>query len=263
MQSRPSSAGHQPGWGNQPNGYGPTLPLSGLSNTPWGQSSTAQWGAPAAQPGMPTLRSIMQEEQQAALQGHHAAPHSMTGVSNSRHGSAGNSQHDSGPQFMPLSNVPNSAQQYQATQSHLQHQQPPPQQQRSGGFYMNSKRDDSVPVKGSWAQALASRPAGEASNSLHGTSGFGNGLVDLQMATEAFRDAFSATAPAMDWPQDDQDPLLAEARKSPAHPITGIDHATVCGCSDDGHNHSLDCAQQQSSACFSFQMHSAMIMCVP
>ena len=238
MQSRPSSAGHQPGWGNQPNGYSPALPLSGLSSTPWGQTSNAQWGASASQPGMPTLRSIMQEEQQAALQGHHPAPHSMAGMSNSRHGSAGSLQHDNGTQFMSTPNMPNTAQQYQA-QSHLQHQQLPPQQQRSGGFYMNSKRDDSVSVKGSWAQALASRPAGEASNSRPGASGFGNGLVDLQMATEAFRDAFSATAPAMDWPQDDQEPLLAEAHKSPAHPITGSHRATAWICSNDGHTPAL------------------------
>ena len=91
---------------------------------------------------------------------------------------------------------------------------------------MHSKRDDSVPVKGSWAQALTNRPSGEVSNRAPGV---GNGVVDLQMATEAFRDAFSATAPSMEWPDyeaADQewsiDPLLAEAQKSPANPISGM-----------------------------------------
>lgn len=47
-------------------------------------------------------------------------------------------------------------------------------------------------------------------------------MVDLQMATEAFRDAFSACAPPLEGPSDlAQDYLLNEAYKSPANPVTG------------------------------------------
>lgn len=60
--------------------------------------------------------------------------------------------------------------------------------------------------------------------------GMENGLVDLQMATEAFRDAFSATAPPLEGPADTaQDYLLAEAYKSPANPVTGVAHSTRLG----------------------------------
>lgn len=62
----------------------------------------------------------------------------------------------------------------------------------------------------------------EAQSPLSGMGGFENGLVDLQMATEAFRDAFSATAPALEGPDSVQDFLLVEAYKSPANPITGV-----------------------------------------
>ena len=62
----------------------------------------------------------------------------------------------------------------------------------------------------------------EAPSPLAGMGGLENGLVDLQMATEAFRDAFSATAPALEGPDSVQDFLLVEAYKSPANPITGM-----------------------------------------
>lgn len=63
----------------------------------------------------------------------------------------------------------------------------------------------------------------EAPHPLSGMGGMENGLVDLQMATEAFRDAFSATAPPLEGPADsEQDYLLVEACKSPANPITGV-----------------------------------------
>ena len=63
----------------------------------------------------------------------------------------------------------------------------------------------------------------EAPHPLSGMGGMENGLVDLQMATEAFRDAFSATAPSLEGPADsEQDYLLVEAYKSSANPITGV-----------------------------------------
>lgn len=72
---------------------------------------------------------------------------------------------------------------------------------------------------------VLNRPPQEAPHALSGMGGMENGLVDLQMATEAFRDAFSATAPPMEGPADsEQDYLLAEAYKSPANPITGRTH---------------------------------------
>ena len=69
---------------------------------------------------------------------------------------------------------------------------------------------------------VLNRPPTEAPHALSGMGGMEHGLVDLQMATEAFRDAFSATAPSMEGPSNsDQDFLLAEAFKSPPNPITG------------------------------------------
>ena len=60
--------------------------------------------------------------------------------------------------------------------------------------------------------------------------GMENGMVDLHMATEAFRDAFSACAPPLEGPADmAQDYLLTEAYKSPANPATGMSlFARVC-----------------------------------
>ena len=172
----------------------------------------------------------MHEEQQAALQGRLNASHSAGSIEASRNGSGSSIRHDGSHHLPPPIDMSNMSNQYTGHmqpqhQPHQQQQQQ--QQQRSGGFYMRNKRDDSVPVKGSWAQALA-RPTGEASSSLPGPSGSGNGLVDLHMATEAFRDAFSATAPPMDGPlESDQDPLLAEAYKSPANPMTGLTAAML------------------------------------
>ena len=73
------------------------------------------------------------------------------------------------------------------------------------------------------ALQVLSRPSQqEAPHPLSGMGGMENGLVDLQMATEAFRDAFSATAPPLEGPADSEpDYLLVEAYKSPANPITG------------------------------------------
>lgn len=69
----------------------------------------------------------------------------------------------------------------------------------------------------------------EAPHPLAGMGGMENGLVDLQMATEAFRDAFSATAPSLEGPVDiEQDYLLVEAYKSPANPITGVARLRAC-----------------------------------
>ncbi len=219
MHNRVTSATQPAGWGSQPNGLsspGQAVQLPGLNATSWQTGPTPQWGPPAPQPGMPTLRAIMQEEQQAALQGRSAISHTTGSINASRNGSAGDTR-----QLPPPMNM---AQQYPVhvqQQQVLQQQQQQQQRQRSGGFYMRNKRDDSVPAKGNWAQAL-NRPPVEAPSNLPGMAGFGNGLVDLQMATEAFRDAFSATAPSLEGPLErEQDPLLAEAYKSQTNPITG------------------------------------------
>ena len=148
MQSRPTSAGHQHSWGQLPNGLNDSsqaLPLGGLNSSPWQQIPTAQWGLQSPQPGLPgmDLRAIMQEEQQAALQGH--APVSQHAGSNDSANSFLTSTHAAmhypglGPQ----------------AQAQLPQQQMPQQQQRSGGFYMRNKRDNSVPVKQNWAQVTA------------------------------------------------------------------------------------------------------------
>ncbi len=239
MQNRVTSATQPAGWGSQPNGLsspGQAVHLPGLNATSWQTGPTPQWGPPAPQPGMPTLRAIMQEEQQAALQGRSAISHTTGSINASINGSAGDTRQLPPPMNMAQQypvhvqqqQVQQQQQQQQQHQQQQQMQQPqqydPQQQQqpqRSGGFYMRNKRDDSVPVKGNWAQAL-NRPPVEAPSNPPGMAGFGNGLVDLQMATEAFRDAFSATAPSMKGPLErDQDPLLAEAYKSQANPITG------------------------------------------
>ncbi len=232
MQNRPASASHQPGWGSHANGLGSAgqaVPLNSMNTAPWHQSSVPQWGAALPQPGMPTLRAIMQEEQQAAFSGR---PSVAGSTSAPRNGSTGSLRHDSSPQLPPPMNMSNHYSSQPHPQPQPQPQQQQQQQQRSGGFYMRNKTDDSVPVKGNWAQAL-NRPPQEAPSPAPGVGGFGNGLVDLQMATEAFRDAFSATAPPMDGPPDrDEDPLLAEACKSPANPLTGVPKAALQACLD-------------------------------
>ncbi len=239
MQNRATSATQPAGWGSHPNGLsspGQAVHLPGLNATPWQTGPAPQWGPPAPQPGMPTLRAIMQEEQQAALQGRSATSHTTGSINASRNGTAGDTRQLPPPMNMAqhypvhvqqqqMQQQQQQMQQQQHQQQHLQQQQQQQQPQRSGGFYMRNKRDDSVPVKGNWAQAL-NRPPVEAPSNPPGMAGFGNGMVDLQMATEAFRDAFSATAPSMEGPSDrEQDPLLAEAYKSQANPITG----TTCG----------------------------------
>lgn len=84
-----------------------------------------------------------------------------------------------------------------------------------------------------WLQVL-NRPAQqEAHHAFSGMGGMENGMVDLHMATEAFRDAFSACAPPLEGPSDQaQDYLLNEAYKSPANPATGaaclIEHTQHC-----------------------------------
>ena len=80
---------------------------------------------------------------------------------------------------------------------------------------------------------VLNRPSQQAApHPLSGMGGMENGLVDLQMATEAFRDAFSATAPSLEGPVDsEQDYLLVEAYKSPANPITGVAQVRACCCS--------------------------------
>ena len=148
MQSRPASASHQHSWGQLPNGLNdssPALPLGGLNPSPWRQTSTAQWGLQSPQPGLPgmDLRAIMQEEEQAALQGH--APVS--------HHAGGNSRHDSANPFLVSTDAamhfPGLGQQ---AQLQLPQQQMAQQHQRSGGFYMRNKRDEPVPAKQNWAQ---------------------------------------------------------------------------------------------------------------
>ena len=143
MQSRPASASHQHSWGQLPNGLtdsNQALPSGGLNPSPWRQTPTAQWGLQSPQSGLPgiDLRAIMQEEQQAALQGHAPVPHHA----------GSNSRHDSAAPFLTSTdaamNYPGLGQQAQP--------QMPQQKQSSGGFYMRSKRDDSVPVKQNWAQ---------------------------------------------------------------------------------------------------------------
>ena len=262
MQNRATGTTQSAGWGSQPNGLsspGQAVHLPGLNATPWQTGPAPQWGPPAPQPGMPTLRAIMQEEQQAALQGRSATSHTAGSVSASRNGGAGDTRNLPPPMNMPQHYPVHVQQQQRQIQQQQQHQQqhlqqPQPQQQqqqqqpqRSGGFYMRNKRDDSVPAKGNWAQAL-NRPPVEAPSKPPGMAGFGNGLVDLQMATEAFRDAFSATAPSMEGPLErEQDPLLAEAYKSQAKPITGTTcapnfatwpcpflHACACACATSG-----------------------------
>ncbi|DBA81301.1 TPA: Selenocysteine insertion sequence-binding protein 2 [Trebouxia sp. C0005] len=240
MQNRATSTIQSAGWGSQPNGLsspGQAVHLPGLNATPWQTGPAPQWGLPAPQPGMPTLRAIMQEEQQAALQGRAAISHTTGSINASRNGSAGDTGQLPPPMNMAQHHPVHQQQQQMQQQQHQQQMQHPQQQypqqqqqpQRSGGFYMRNKRDDSVPVKGSWAQAL-NRPPVEAPSNPPGVVGFGNGMVDLQMATEAFRDAFSATAPSMEGPLErDQDPLLAEAYKSQANPITGNVHCLGCG----------------------------------
>ena len=175
----------------------------------------------------------MHEEQQAAVQARSAASHSAGSTDAPRSNGAGGARNGGSSQNPPpIIMAHQHPAHVQSQHQHLMQQQqlqPPQQQQqqqqqaqRSGGFYLRNTRDDSVPVKGSWAQALSHQPVDGPSNPL-GMSSLGNGMVDLQMATEAFRDAFSATAPPMEGPSDgEQDPLLAEAYRSPAHPITGV-----------------------------------------
>lgn len=154
MQSRPVSASHQHSWGQLPNGRNDASqaqPLGGLNpSSPWQQTPTAQWDLQSSQPGLPgmDLRAIMQEEQQAAVQGqarvtHHAGSTSSRGGANS---------------FLTSTDV---AMHYpglgQPAQPRLSQQQMPQQQQRSGGFYMRNKRDESMPVKQNWAQVTPRR----------------------------------------------------------------------------------------------------------
>lgn len=78
-----------------------------------------------------------------------------------------------------------------------------------------------------WLQVLTRPAQPEGPDALSGMAGMENGMVDLQMATEAFRDAFSACAPPLEGPSDTpQDYLLAEAYKSPANPATGATRLT-------------------------------------
>ncbi|DBA75326.1 TPA: Selenocysteine insertion sequence-binding protein 2 [Trebouxia sp. C0004] len=240
MQNRATSATQPAGWGSHPDGLsspGQAVHLPGLNATPWQRGPAPQWGPPAPQPGMSTLRAIMQEEQQAALQGRSATSQTTGSINASRNGTAGDTRQLHPPmniaQRYPVRLQQQHMQQQQQQMQQQQHQQQQLQQQQqpqqSGGFYMRNKRDDSVPVKGNWAQAL-NRPPIEAPSNSPGIAGFGNGVVDLQMATEAFRDAFSATAPSMEGPLErEQDPLLAEAYKSQANPITGNVHCLGCG----------------------------------
>ena len=183
------------------------LPVSGLSSGPWQQASSAHWNPMGPPPGVPTLRSIMQEEQQAAAQAH--APLGPPGLN----AAAFSRQANLPPPMAPLGmTMPPPM------------QQPVPQtRQRSAGFYMNSEnRDeeqgpvDTMPSNSTWAQMLRSG-AGDPPSGLQQ-----NGHVDLRMATEAFRDAFSAAAPPMHGPADVvQDPLMMEALKSPMNPMSG------------------------------------------
>ena len=154
MQSRPASASHQHSWGQLPNGRNDcsqAQPLGGLNpSSPWQQTPTAQWDVQSSQPGLPgmDLRAIMQEEQQAAVQGRARLTHHA----------GNNSRHDSANSFLTSTDAamhyPGLGQQAQPhlSQQQMPQQQMPQQQQRSGGFYMRNKRDESVPVKQNWAQ---------------------------------------------------------------------------------------------------------------
>lgn len=143
MQSRPASASHQHSWGPLPNGLSDSsqaVPLGGLNPSPWQQTPAAQWGLQPPQPGVPhmDLRAIMQEEQQAALQGHAQGSHN-----------AGSSRNDSANSFMAPTDT---AMHYPGLGQQAQLQMPQQQQQQSGGFYMRNNRGDSVPVHQNWAQ---------------------------------------------------------------------------------------------------------------
>lgn len=152
MQSRPASGGHQHSWGPLPNGLNSSdqAPVAGLNPSPWQQNPAPQWGLQPPQPGMPglDLRTIMQEEQQAALRGR--GPVSGT-MNSAMDGSAGGSRHDSANALLSSSDV---SPHFSGLAQQSQQQLP---QQRSGGFYMHNTRDDPVPGKQNWAQVTAHR----------------------------------------------------------------------------------------------------------
>lgn len=197
-------------WGSADGISGNDQGLNPFDPSPWQQATPNRWAPIGPAAGMPTLRSIMQEEQQAAMQSHPAPPTlPNTGYSSYQY------TEQQAPRAPPGLTLPPAMQQ--------QPQQQQQTRQRSAGFYMNSQSRDeqgfvaaAAPVTNSWAQLLRS-PAVDASN-----SGQHSGHVDLRMATEAFRDAFSATAPPMHGPSEaSQDPLMLEALKSPINHVTG------------------------------------------
>lgn len=149
MQSRPASSGHQHSWGPLPNGLNSSdqAPVAGLNPSPWQQTPAPHWGLQPPQPGMPglDLRSIMQEEQQAALRGRARVSGTINPAMDS---SAGSSRHDSANTLLSSLDVPLHFPGL-AQQSQQQQQLP---QQRSSGSYMHNTRDDPVPGKRNWAQ---------------------------------------------------------------------------------------------------------------
>lgn len=206
MQQASGNASQQHSWGSADGTSGQPQVLNPFDLAPFQQPQPNRWAPIGPANGMPTLRSIMQEEQQAAMQSHAAQPQPVSNPTFNSYQYANQTL----PRAPPGLTMPPAMQ-----------QQPQQQQarQRSAGFYMNSQSRDeqgtgaaAAPATNSWAQLL--RP--NASN------GQQNGHVDLRMATEAFRDAFSATAPPMHGPAEMlQDPLLLEAFKTPVNHVTG------------------------------------------
>ena len=212
MQQTPGNSSQQHSWGSSEGINGADQGINGFDPSPWQQPLSNRWAPIGPTTGMPTLRSIMQEEQQAVLQSHGPQAQSLnnTGFHSYQYADQGR------PRAPPGLTLPPAIQ-----------QQPPQQQQqtrqRSAGFYMNSQNRDEEesvsaagPVTNSWAQLVRS-PAVDAANISQQ-----HGFVDLRMATEAFRDAFSATAPPMHGPPEvPQDPLMLEALKGPINHVTG------------------------------------------
>lgn len=210
MQQAVGNTGQQHSWGSVEGTSGQPQALSSFDLASLQQSQPNRWAPIGPSSGMPTLRSIMQEEQQAALQSHGAQPQTLNHA-----GFPGYQYTDQAiPRAPPGLTMP-PVMQPQPQQQHTR--------QRSAGFYMNSQsRDDqstmapAAPLTNSWAQLLRS-PAGDTSGTQQ------NGHVDLRMATEAFRDAFSATAPPMQGPAEMlQDPVMLEALKCPVNHVTGM-----------------------------------------
>lgn len=119
--------------------------MAGLNPSPW-QQNPAQWGLQTPQAHMPglDLRTIMQEEQQAALRGRAPVSGNAAGLNSTIGNGAGSSTHDN--PFLTPSDVPI---QFAGLAQQAQQQLP---QQRSSGFYMRNKREEPVPGKQNWAQ---------------------------------------------------------------------------------------------------------------